>query len=84
MDTVLDSEIDRNFFAFQSVLSGLLPTKRNQFAVLRHQSVVSIYPALGDALRDAHQQFSDGVFSIQQVTDEAVDLGFFSHAGYPG
>ena len=82
--STLESEIDRNLFAFQSVLAGLLTSSRDQFALLRHQAVVSVHSKLSDALRAGHECFADGVFSVQQITDEPIDLGFFSHAGYPG
>lgn len=84
MQDALETEIDRNLFAFQSVLSDLMASGRDQFALLRHQAVNSVHAKLSDALRTGHELFADGVFSVQKITDEPVDLGYFSHAGYPG
>lgn len=84
MDSEIEEEIDRNFFAFQARLTKLMKSNRDEFAVLRHQEVVGIYAKLSSALQTAHSQFPDGLFSVQKIADEPVDLGFFSHAGYPG
>lgn len=80
MSTAIDLEIDRNMFAFQSQLAGLLDKHRGHFALLRDQQIVEIFESLRKAIDVAHQKFSDGKFSIQEVTDRPIDLGFFSHA----
>ena len=84
MAETLDREIDRNFFAFLPHLPELLPEHEGSFALLRHQRILSIHKRLSDALRAAHQEFSDGVFSIQKVTEKPVELGMFSNADHQG
>lgn len=79
MSAAIDLEIDRNMFAFQSQLAGILDKYRGQFAVLRDQQIIGIFGSLRKAIDVAHQKFSDGRFSIQEVTDQPIDLGFFSH-----
>lgn len=80
MQSKLDLEIDRNLIAFQSVMAHHLETNRGDFAVIRNQSVVHIYESFKEAISQAHSRFEDGIFSIQEITDQPVDLGFFSHA----
>jgi len=80
VDEKLQVEVDANFAAFRKMLPELLRRERNRWALMRHGECASFY----DTLRDAHTAgaalFEDGLFSVQQVSDEVVDLGWFSHA----
>lgn len=76
----LDDEIDRNLFAFLTKVPDLMDEYRGQFALLKEQRVVSIHAKLSQALAEGAQQFSDGLFSVQQITDRPIELGFFSYA----
>jgi hypothetical protein len=80
MNVELTNEIDRNLIAFQTVVSGYLDKHRGWFAILRDQKIVEIEACLSDAIEKAHSRFADGRFSIQEITDRPIDLGFFSHA----
>ena len=79
MSTAIDLEIDKNMFAFQSQVAGLLDKHRGHFALLRDQKIIDVFESLRKAIDVAHQKFADGKFSIQEVTDQPIDLGFFSH-----
>ena len=83
MVDTMDVEIERNFFAFQSLVSGLLPAHRDWFALLRDRAIVSLHERLSEAIAEGELKFSDGHYSIQSVTDQPLDLGFFSHASDP-
>jgi len=72
-------EIDQNYEAFQKVVGSLMPTHAGQFAVLRRQVVVDYYKTAGEALIAAYQKYPDGLFSVQEVADRPLDLGFYSH-----
>lgn len=80
MNTEIDIEIDRNLFAFLPRIPKLMKEHEGEYAVLRHQEVVSLHKRLNDALDEACLKFSDGLYSIQQVTDKPIELGFFSYA----
>jgi hypothetical protein len=77
-------EIDKNYTFFQSKLPQLLEHHRNRFALLRHQEIVGIYDTVRDAKVTGDKFFSDGLFSIQQIEGEALNLGYFSHAVHLG
>ncbi len=76
------SEIDANYDAFQRVLAGLLTEHRDRYALLRQREIVAIVDTPGEAYDIGHARFADGIFSIQEVTDEPIDLGFFSHVAH--
>lgn len=73
-------EIDRNLEFFLRELPSLLPAFRGKFALLRHAAIVGYYDTVQDAVSAANALFPDGIYSIQQVTDSATDLGYYSHA----
>lgn len=77
-------EIDRNFDFFRGILPGIVDEHRGQFAVLHSRNCVGIYQTLLQAVTAASNQFDEGTFSIQEITDAPLDLGFFSHAGNQG
>ena len=72
-------EVDRNYDAFVRVLGTFLTDHRDQLALMRDGRVVGFYDTPREALEAASQKFPDGIFSIQEVTDEPIDLGFWSH-----
>lgn len=75
-------EVDRNYDAFMRILGDLLGEHRDQLALMRDGRIVGYYATPREALRAAAEMFPDGVFSIQEVTDEPIDLGFWSHVGH--
>ena len=72
-------EVERNYDAFMRMLGGLLPNHRDQLALMRDGKVVGFFNTPKEALIAATKSFSDGIFSIQEVTDEPIDLGLWSH-----
>jgi hypothetical protein len=75
-------EVDRNYDAFMRMLGSILPEHRDQLALMRDGRVVDYFDTPREALRAASELFPDGFFSIQEVTDEPIDLGFWSHVGH--
>lgn len=81
MANTLQEQVDRNYEAFTKELPTLLTTHRGKFALMRDGKIVDFF----DTARDAHvagrELFkADGLYSVQEVVDTPVDLGFFSHA----
>jgi hypothetical protein len=73
-------EVKRNYEVFMQKLPDLLATYRGKFALMRDTEIVEFFDTSGDAYRAGLRLYPDQRFSIQQVTDSPVDLGFFSHA----
>jgi hypothetical protein len=78
------NEVDENLEYFLSKLPEFLHSHTGQFALLRHRSVTDFFSTPVDALRAGRSLYPDGRFSVQQVTEAPIDLGFFSHAGHNG
>lgn len=82
MDATLQkSEVERNYDAFVRVLGGIIADHRDQLALMRDGKIVDYFERPGEAYRAGMERFPDGIFSIQEVTDEPIDLGFWSHVG---
>lgn len=78
------TEVDQNLDYFLGELPKLTQTHMGQFALLRHRAIIDYFSSPLDAVKAGKSLYSDGVFSIQQVTDVPIDLGFFTHAGNLG
>jgi hypothetical protein len=77
------AEIDRNLASFLELLPGILAGHAGQYALMRATGIVGYYPTAMDAQMAGNQMFPDRVFSIQQVTDTAEELGSWWHALHP-
>lgn len=73
-------QIESNYAAFQAKLSSLLEEHRGEFALMRNGEVVEFFDTARDTYAAGKKMFEDGLFSVQEVTDVPIDLGFFSHA----
>lgn len=80
MAHAIEVEIDRNFDFFMRNVSDFIERHRGQFALLRHSSVVGFHNSVKEAEETGVDRFSDGIFSIQEVSDDPVDLGFYTYA----
>jgi hypothetical protein len=78
----LRNEIDSNFDAFQRQVGGFLPDHAGEFALMREGNVVEFFATIGEADAAGRARYPDGVYSLQEVVTEPIDLGFFSHAGH--
>ena len=72
-------EVDQNYDAFVRTLGTILHEHRGQFALMRHGKIVAYYDRPGAANVVGCERYRDGIFSIQEVTDEPIDLGFWSN-----
>lgn len=79
-DDLQRREIDANYDFLQRRLALLLPDHEGQYALLKSCRIEGFFEKPGDAYRAGTAQFSDGIFSIQLITSEPLDLGFFSYA----
>jgi hypothetical protein len=51
--------------------------------LLHSGNVIELLDSAVEAVSKGDELFDDGLFSVQRVAAEVVDLGFFSHAGHP-
>ena len=77
------AEIDRNLTALLGFLPEILPDRRGQYALLRNGEIVDYFATAIDAVIAGNGRFLDRMFSVQQVTDDVIELGIMSYALAP-
>jgi len=81
MPDPIREQIESNYTAFQSQLPSLLTSHQGKFALMRDGQIVEFFDTARDAYIAGQKVFEDDLlFSIQEVIETPVDLGFFSHA----
>lgn len=80
MDNQLKAGVDSNYDFFQRNLLSYLAEHAGQYALLKSSALVGFFDGPGEAYRAGLAQFPDEIFSLQEVTDQPVDLGVFSIA----
>ena len=80
MSDAIDQQIESNYRAFEEKLPGLVPAYRGKFALMRNGDIIEFFDTARDAYVAGQKLFPDRLFSVQEITDVPVDLGFFSHA----
>ena len=78
----IQEQIDRNYTAFTALLPDLMKTNAGKWALLRDATLEGVFDTARDARLAGEKLYADGLFSVQQVRNRAVDLGWFSHAVY--
>jgi hypothetical protein len=73
-------EIDDNYQAFSQKLPELVKTCEGKFVLMRHRQFIEFFDTARDAILYANKTYDDGLFSVQEVTERTIDLGWFSHA----
>lgn len=74
-----EAEIDRNYDAFAKMLPNLMKTDAGRVALMRKEQLVGLFATIEAALRAGGARFPDRMYSVQEVTDEPLDLGVLSH-----
>ena len=77
---LLRAEIAQNFDALQRKLGNCLPEHAGRFALLVKREIKGFFddPIVAD--NEGKRIASDGLYSIQQVTDRPVELGVYANA----
>ena len=79
-EQLIREEVDNNYEAFEKKLPALIKTDQGRFALMRHGEITQIFDSAADAVIFAREKYTDGLFSVQEVTVQTVDLGYLSHA----
>lgn len=72
--------VDKNYEAFRQVLPNIVKDHAGQFALLHSGEIVEYFDTANDAAKTGKHLFEDGEFSVQEVTNSPVNLGYFSYA----
>lgn len=76
----IQREIDQNIEFFKKKLPDLLRDHRNRYALLHNKTISGIYDTIRDAQTAGDKLYPNKIYSIQKISDEAINLGFYSYA----
>lgn len=80
----IEVEIERNLAVFTDMLGALMERDAGKYALLHSQNLEGIFASAAEAGRAGYERFQGKPFSIQLVSTEPVDLGFYSYAASNG
>jgi hypothetical protein len=79
--SIIQEEVDRNYEAFTKMLPSILPRHRDKYALMKSGEIIGYFSTAEDARTAGDIKFiEDKIFSIQQVSDAALNLGFYTDA----
>ncbi len=76
----VQKEVDRNYVAFQRMLPSILSQRGGQFALMKGGDCIAFFDTGRDAQIAGQTLYGEGKFSVQEVTQRVVDLGWYSRA----
>lgn len=76
----IQQEVDRNYEAFQKILPQLMKKNPGKWALLHEGKVEAVFDTASDAYTAGGKLYDAKPFSIQEITNQVVDLGWYSHA----
>ena len=72
--------VNNNYEAFQKILPSILQEKEGKHALLANGEVVDYFDTARDAQLAGEKLFPNGEWSVQEVTNTPINLGFWSYA----
>ena len=75
-------EVDKNFDAFQKKVKEdkLDNSSKGKFALMKNGKIIDYFNTWEDANKAGEIAYEDKLFSIQEVSDEIINLGYYSYA----
>lgn len=74
----LQQEVDGNYQALVAKLNQYMPRHSERFALLHNGKVEQFFDTWQDAYNAGNLIHKDAIFSVQKVTKQPADLGYFS------
>ena len=72
-------EVDRNYDFFKTQISQLKKDHLNKFALLHNKEILGFFIGEDDAIEFGTEKYGEGNFSVQQVNDRSIELGYQSY-----
>ena len=74
-------QVEDNYKAFKEILPTIIKDHKGKQALMRGGKIVGYFDSPKEAYMSGLEKYKDRLFSIQEVTDEPISLGVFSHVG---
>lgn len=77
----LTDQVDRNYVVFARELPTLLRSHAGKYVLMHDESVIGFSTSAKAAVSEGMKKFGPGNYSVQEITSQPDDLGFYSYAG---
>ncbi len=72
-------EVNRNYDFFKTQISQLKSDHLNEFALLHDKKISKFFTNEDEAIKIGTKKYGEGSFSVQQVNDSSIELGYQSY-----
>ena len=72
-------EVNKNYEVFKEQLPEIIDENIGKFVLMKGGKIIEYYSTDEDAMKAGQLVFSDKIFSVQEVKDQKIDLGFYSN-----
>ena len=73
------NEVNNNYDFFKTQISQLKRDHLNKFALLHDKKIRDFFVSEDDAIKIGTEKYGEGNFSVQQVNDNSIELGYQSY-----
>ena len=73
-------QVNENYEYFKEHLDEIYNNNKNKFVLIKDQQFVSYFDSQEDALEAGNLTYKDGLFSVQKVTKDILQLGYNAYA----
>ena len=74
-----DHEVHQNYEYFKTQLPNLIITNFGEYALIRNKEIIQCFSNFSDAYWYGRENYSDNLFSIQEVNDQPITLRNVGH-----
>ena len=72
-------QVEQNHKVFKEKLPELLKSHKDKFVLMKDGEIIDYYDTFEKADLAGLDKYKDDIFSVQEVTDIAIDLGIYSN-----
>ena len=72
-------EVDKNYDFFKTQISRLKSSHLKKFVLLHNREISDFFTSEDDAIKIGKEKYGEGGFSVQQVSDRPIELGYQSY-----
>ena len=77
------NEVDKNYEAFSQKIKeegGIDSSLIGKFALMKGEKIIDYFNTWEDAYKAGEIAYKDKLFSIQEITRDSINLGYYSYA----
>ena len=78
MDQTTKNQLDRNQEAYEAIRSDMEDKYMNRVVLMHDGEVVEVYNDSGDAYKVGCEKYGLGRFSLMNIGEKPINLGFFT------